>query len=673
MHAIGSANDPAAGIFRLTDGFTMTISLLGLVASGMSIPAIDDEHFPFLSSVFGDHMVLQRNKRNTFWGWTKPGDRVKVSIAGKSTSCVAGNDGKWVAKLTPPAVGGPYTVVISGPRRVELQDVLVGDVWLCTGQSNMELGLAMALNGKADVAAADEPNIRLCMAPRQIGFTPRPVNDAPWRICSPKSVGKGGWGGFSAVGYYFGRALQHQLKVPIGLMEIAWGGTSAEAWTSAEALRPLGDFDLELDQLEALNRAEASPIGTYIDLWMTQNDPGYQKNWQIADLVSTDWQATTLPDGFSDIGFSGKKGVAWFRKEIDLPNPPTNSRATLSLGRVQSYDTVWVNGVQIGSTNGPGVRKYSFWSSVLKPGKNLVAVKVFNIRGKGGFTSAADAIVLDAGDGKQIPLSGDWWGKVGAEITLDGRSPKDTEPNPTIPTVLMNGMIAPVAPLAIRGVIWYQGETNSGRSYQYRRLLPAMIADWRRMFGQGDFPFYIVSLAAFMPQPKLPGDDGWAELREAQAMTASHVRHSGLVITTDIGSATDVHPKDKKTVGERLALVALANEFHENVPFSGPLYRRMKTEGSNLRVWFDHTDQGLVAKGGDLTGFAIAGADQKWHWADARIDGDSIVVSCKEVPSPVAVRYAWAANPACNLFNGAGLPAAPFRSDDWKGVTYSKK
>jgi len=652
----------------------MAISLLALLATGMSLTTIGDETYPFLSTVFGDHMVLQRDKRNTFWGWTKPGARIKVTVGEKSATGVADATGKWVARLTPPAVGGPYTLVVDGPVHVELHDILVGDVWLCTGQSNMEFGLTNALNGKAEIAAADEPNIRFCIAPRQIAYKPKPMNPARWQVCSPKTVGKEGWGGFSAVGYYFGRKLQHELKVPIGLMEIAWGGTSAEAWTSESALRPLEDFNIELDQLDALEKAGATPIGTYTELWQTQNDAGFKGDWQKPELNTADWKATTLPDGFAGIEMSGKKGVAWFRKEIDVPNPPANGKATLALGRVQSNDTVWINGIQVGSTaGGMGNHQYTFWPSVLKPGKNVVAVKVFNSRGRGGFNSPADALYLDPGDGKRLPIAGEWLGKIGGEIKPGGPAPKDGEPNPTIPSVLMNGMIAPAAPMAIKGVIWYQGETNSGRSYQYRRLLPAMIADWRRLFGQGDFPFYIVSLASFMQRQANPGDDGWTELREAQAMTAAQVRRSGLVITTDVGSATDVHPKDKKTVGERLALIALANEFRHPVEFSGPVYKRMKIEKSAIRVSFTHIDKGLVAKDGDLVGFALAGADRKWHWAEAKIAGDTIVVSSKDVPSPIAVRYAWAANPACNLYNAAGLPAVPFRSDDWPGVTIHNK
>ncbi len=650
----------------------MMTSLLLMLAASMSTATIN-EPLPFLSPMFGDHMVLQRDKRNTFWGWTKPGEKVRVTIGGKSASGVADDTGKWVVKLNPPPVGGPYSLKVQGSQQVELQDILVGDVWLCTGQSNMEMGLSQALNGKAEVASADEPQIRLYMAPRQYAYAPKAINAAAWKVCTSKTVGKDGWGGFSAVGYFFGRELQHKLQVPVGLVAIAWGGTSAEAWTSAGALRPLSDFNTELDQLEALQQAKADPIGTYNELWITQHNAGTLGAWQKPESATSDWKATTLANGFADLGMSGKKGVVWFRTTVDLAMPPTGETATIALGRIQTADTVWVNGTKVGSSNGQGQRVYIFASALLKSGQNVVAIQVFNTRGKGGFAQSSTPPALKLADGTRIDLAGTWLGKVGGEIKQGGPMPKDGEPNPTIPTVLMNGMIAPVSPMAIRGAIWYQGETNSGRSYQYRRLLPAMIADWRKLFGQGDFPFYIVSLAAWKARLAQPSEDGWTELREAQAMTAAKVRHSGIAITTDIGDAIDVHPKDKKTVGERLALIALANEFHEKIEFSGPTYKRMKVEGNSIRLSFDHVDKGLVAKGGELVGFAVAGDDRKWHWAKAKIDGETILVSSPEVPKPIAARFAWAANPDCNLYNTAGLPAIPFRTDDWKGVTADNK
>ncbi len=301
----------------------------------------------------------------------------------------------------------------------------------------------------------------------------------------------------------------------------------------------------------------------------------------------------------------------------------------------------------------------------------MIAIRVFTGAQAFSFLGNDDQVYLELADGSHLPLAADWKSKVSFNPVLASSKPRDTEPNPTVPTVLFNGMIAPLAPLAIRGVIWYQGETNSGRGAQYRRLLPAMIADWRRAFGQGDFPFYIVSLANFMARDPNPGDDYWAELREAQAMTAATVPNSGLAVAIDVGEAGDVHPKDKKTVGERLAANALAKEYGRKVEFSGPVLKAAKREGPGFRLSFDHAS-GLNAKG-NLEGFAIAGADRKWHWAIAAIDGRTVVVNSPEVAEPIAVRYAWGHNPAASLYNGAGFPAVPFRTDDWPLLSANSK
>lgn len=616
---------------------------------------------PFLSPNFGSHMVLQRNKPNTFWGWTAPGEKVTVSVTGKREVGTAGADGRWVVKLTPPKVGGPYKVVVEGSKRVELDDVLVGDVWLCTGQSNMEFGLSQSLGGQAEVAAADQPNLRLFMAPRQVGYAPRSVNGGEWRVCNPKTVAQDGWGGFSAVGYYFGRKLQTELGIPIGLVEDCWGGTSAEAWTSADGLNPLGDFAPQLAQIEKLQSAGGPVFGTYNNLWMDEYDGGRGDGWQAPSFDDSAWATTNLPNGPT-----GSKRVVWLRKTVDVP---TGGAATINLNRIDDTDTTWVNGNLLGTTSFDWAwRRYPV---TLLPGRNVIAVRVFTSGRPTSFLGNADQMFLEMADGSHLSLAGDWKTKTSFNVLTASSKPRDAEPNPTVPTTLYNGMIAPLAPLAIRGAIWYQGETNAGRGAQYRRLLPAMIADWRRAFGQGDFPFYIVSLANFMARDPNPGDDYWAELRDAQAFTASTIPHSGLAVTIDVGDANDVHPKDKKTVGERLAANALAKEYGRKVEFSGPVLKSANREGNGFRVTFDHAG-GLSAKG-SLEGFAIAGSDRKWHWATGKIEGGSVLVTSSEVAEPVAVRYAWGHNPAATLYNGAGLPAVPFRTDDWPMLSINSK
>ncbi len=621
---------------------------------------------PLLSPVFGDHMVLQRDKPNTFWGWAKPGSKIQVSIGGKKATGTADEDGRWSARLTPPPAGGPYELLIEGPSTVVLHDLLVGDVWLCTGQSNMEFGLSQTHGGAAAVAAANHPQMRLCLMPRHVGYEPRVETGAPWRVCTSENVAKDGWGGFSGVGYHFGLKLQQELHVPIGLVEIAWGGTSAEAWTSERALRPLKDFDEALGVVDSRAGIEGPVFGTYNDLWLLANDLGSRDHWEKVD---TRWPTTTAPNGIDGLPLGSSRGVVWFKKSIELPAKLPAGEATLNLGQINETYTTWINGKFVGTTSFDwATRSYHLAPGMLQPGTNVITVRLFNARVSGGFLSPAADLYLDAGDGKRVGLAGEWQAKLSLDATKLTTKPRDTEPNPTVPSVLFNGMIAPVAPLAIRGAIWYQGETNAGRGYQYRELLPAMIADWRRHFGQGDFPFYIVSLANFQERKTEPGDDYWAELREAQAMTAARAKHAGLALAIDIGDAADVHPKDKRTVGERLAANALALEFGMKVPYSGPTFRSMKVAGRELRLSFDHTDGGLVAKG-PLGEFSVAGSDHRWRWATARISGLEIIVSSPQVEQPVAVRYAWQSNPMATLYNGAGFPAVPFRSDDWPGVS----
>jgi sialate O-acetylesterase len=364
-------------------------------------------------------------------------------------------------------------------------------------------------------------------------------------------------------------------------------------------------------------------------------------------------------------------GIVWFRKTIELPAATT---ATLHLGSIEQIDQTWVNGQSVGGSGwGPWARDYHVGAGLLKPGKNVIAIRVIARGEKHGFQAAPQDISLQLADGARMALNEGWKVRLGTKITPETPGPKSFDQFPNIPTVLFNGMLSPHLAQGIRGAIWYQGESNASRAWQYRTVLPTMIADWRHAFGQGDFPFYIVSLAAFTPHRDQPGEDDWAELREAQAFVARTVPNSGLAMTIDVGDANDIHPTNKKPVGERLALIALAKEYGKSVVYSGPVYRQMKRDGSSIRLSFDHADGGLAVHGDKLGEFSIAGADRKWHWAHARIDGTEIVVSCPEVPEPLAVRYAWQTNPAATLFNGAGLPAVPFRTDDWPAVTAGRK
>ena len=628
---------------------------------------------PILSPMFGDNMVLQRGKPVRFWGWVAPGTAIRVELDGRVGTAIAGSDGRWEAEVKAPAPGGPYVVIVSSlDQSITLHEVLVGDVWLCGGQSNMELPLARAHNGADEIKAADHPEIRFFVVKSQVAYASAAVPTGSWKVCNPQTVAENG--GLSAVAYFFACKLQAELHVPIGLVQDCVGGTPAESWMSPESLRMLKDFDGPLDEIKNLHSKGGPEYGSFLMHWLDDYDIGISNNWAGADFDDSAWKRVQVPGGFADLGVPDEPSVCWFRREITLPDPVPVGFTVLHLGSIEKMDTAYINGQWVGASSWvENPRTYFIGPGVLKPGKNVIALRVFKMKPQGGFLSKADDLKLVLGDKTVIPLAGEWKGALSVDARPPHPLPLSFENYPTMPTVLFQGMIEPVAPLSIRGAIWYQGEANFERAHQYRALLPAMIGDWRKVFQQGDFPFYIVSLPAFMGHRDQPGDDSWAELREAQAMTAAKVKNSGLAVTVDTGEANNIHPQEKRPVGERLALCALAGEYGVKVPSVGPTFVSVTHEGNALKLTFTHTDGGLVVKGDKLEEFSVAGKDHQWHWAEAKIEGDSVVVSSAEVSDPIAARYAWQANPHATLFNGAGLPATPFRTDDWPGITDHQK
>ena len=622
--------------------------------------------FPFVSPLFGDDMVMQRGKVDTIWGWSEPGDTVRVQIGNKTASAVAGPDRRWEVKMKPPATGGPYTMRVSGRETVELHDVMVGDVWLCTGQSNMQVSLGGALNGDAEVKAANHPDIRFFDVFGHSAYNHTGWIAGSWKVVSPETAAR-----VSAVAYYFAREVQKDVHIPIGLIVDAVGGTPAEAWTSAAALRPLKDFDVPLDLVDRLAAEGAPEYGNYIQHWYDEYDIGLKGNWAAPEFDDSTWKPVTLPGGFAELGVPDTPALAWFRKEIDLPDPLPAGRAMMYLGIIERMDAVWVNGKEAGGSAWvENPRVYFMRPGVLKPGRNIIAIRVMKIKPDGGFMSKPEGLHLVLGDKTDIPLAGAWKGK----LSVDARPPQPLpiayQNWPVMPAVLYEGMLKPVAPLSITGAIWYQGEENSTRAYEYRKVLPAMIADWRSLFAQGDFPFYIVSLPRFKQRSATPVDgDEWAETRESQAIASASVPNSCLAVTIDTGDPDNIHAKDKLPVGQRLAYCALARHYGKHVAFSGPTLKSVDRRPGSIRLHFAHTNGGLVAKSDKLGEFSVAGDDHKWYWADARIEGNTIIVSSPSVLNPKEVRYAWQSNPEATLFNGAGLPAAPFRTDTWPGMT----
>ncbi|MBV8630890.1 MAG: hypothetical protein JOZ83_08210 [Silvibacterium sp.] len=654
--------------FRL---FALCLALSGLltfpVFGALAQPAPENptKPLPFVSPMFGDNMVLQRGKANTIWGWSDPGDTVRVQIGDSTASAVAGTDHRWQVKIQPPAPGGPYTLRITGHQTAELHNLLVGDVWLCGGQSNMGLPLRFARNGEQEVKTANYPQIRFFIVAAHPAYHHTDLVEGNWEVVSPDTAN-----GISAVAYYFARRLQQDIHVPIGLVVDALGGTPAESWTSASALRPLSDFDVPLAELDRLTAEGAPEYGNYVMHWYDQYDTGLKEKWFEPDLDDSAWKSVNIPGGFAELGVPDTPAVAWFRKVITLPDPLPPRRALIFLGSIERMDTVYINGTSVGASAWvENPRVYFVPDGVLKPGRNLIAIRVFKTKPDGGFLAKPEDLHVTLGDHTTIPLAGQWKAKLSVDARPPHPLPLAYENWPVMPSVLYQGMLAPIAPLAFTGAIWYQGEQNSERGYQYRRILPVMIADWRRLFGQGDFPFYIVSLPAFKHRSPSPIDDAWAEIRESQALSAASVPNSCLAVTIDTGDPDNIHPKDKQQVGDRLAFCALAKYYGEKIAYAGPTLQSVERLPGSIRLHFAHIDGGLVVKGDKLEEFSIAGDDRKWYWADARIEGDSIIVSSPSVPNPKEVRYAWQSNPAATLFNGAGLPAAPFRTDNWPGLT----
>ena len=629
-----------------------------------------------LPAVFGDHMVLQRDAGNAVWGFGEPGGEVSVTASWDGAPVRARVDagGRWTVTLKTPGAGGPHSIRVAGSNEIVLDDVMIGEVWICSGQSNMEWSINQVRRfyetddaWEAMLATADLPRVRLFNVARQFDGVPMDDCSGRWWTCSPESVI-----GFSAVGFFFGRELHAELDVPIGLIGSNWGGTVAEAWTSAEALRRHGEFDDALDRIAAIEADEGSVDAEFAarkaDWWNTlaAKDPASKQRLYASSSEDAAWSGTMAVPSLWEGDLDDFDGVLWMRRDVELPAAWAGRPLTLELGPIDDMDSTWFNGQKVGGAEEPGFwstpRRYDVPAGVAVAGVNTVTVRVVDTGGAGGFSGEADAHALRDATGDAIPLAGTWRWARGAEMGELPRFPTRPGIGRNSPTALFNGMIAPLVPYGIRGAIWYQGESNRTRGRQYRTLFPAMIEDWRLRFGHL-FPFYFVQIAPYGYR----NDTGEAaELREAQMMTLAASPNTGMAVTMDVGDPKDIHPLDKETVAHRLARWALSRTYGRvDLVCSGPLYRSMRVSGSKVRLTFDHVGGGLVADGGALTHFTIAGEDRVFHAAAARIDGGTVVVSSPQVTRPFAVRYGWGAADEPNLRNVEKLPASSFRTDDW--------
>ncbi len=616
--------------------------------------------------LFSDHAVLQQGRDLPVWGTAREGEHVTVSVAGRKATTTA-KDGRWLVRLPALPEGGPYTMTITGEDgAVTISDVLVGEVWVCSGQSNMERqlgpreGQKPIVNWEQEVASADHPQLRQFYVPQKTALSPTTSVAGKWVVCSPQTVAD-----FTAVGYFFGRDLLQARHTPVGLIHSSWGGTPAEAWTSQDALKKLPGFAVsvaELEQYAAALKAGTFDYDKLLGSWYAANDIGLSQKpaWSAPDVDITSWKSMELPVFWENAGLPDFDGIVWFRRTFELPTAWAGGDVELHLGAIDDDDTTWVNGVEVGATIGYNIsRVYRVPAAVLKPGTNVIAVRVLDTGGWGGiWDSGKDTMHLvssNGGDLAPIPLAGSWQWKVSASLSDIPAPPADFRSSPAGPGVLFNGMIAPLLPYPIRGVVWYQGEANVGRERQYRTLFPALIADWRRAWGEGDFPFLFVQIAPYKGMTP--------EIREAQLLSWQRTPNTAMAVTIDCGDAEDIHPAHKQPMGARLALAARALAYGEKIEYSGPVFASAQFAGPRAVLRFTHVGGGLAAKDGALPGFTIAGADKVFHPAGAVIEGETVVVTAEGVPHPVAVRYGWANVPVGSLFNAAGLPASPFRTD----------
>ena len=640
--------------------------LASLLSAGFSYTQVK------LPGIFGDHMVLQRSQPVPVWGWSAPNEKLVVKFNRQVKETKADRNGKWRINLDPEAAGGPYELSVQGKTSIVYHDVLVGEVWLCSGQSNMEFSLKSARNANAEIAEASYPEIRHIKIPNTVSEIPlEDIPSAKWNICTPATAGN-----FTAVGYFFAREMVKRLHVPVGLINSSWGGTMVETWTSRGAFEKSPEFKAMISSVPAddltplVNKRKLSLNEQINQLQKNIKDTLPENEWKNPDYNSQGWPKMSVSVTWENqhLGLNDLDGIVWFRKEIELDANAIDNPILLSLGKIDDNDITYVNGIRVGSTNNYSVnRQYQVPTGVFKAGKNCIAVRVEDTGGGGGFFDDSTSVFLKTETGT-ISLSDSWSFRV-AKTTSSGGT--GIGPN-DYPCLLFNAMINPLIPYGIRGALWYQGEANAGRSYQYRTAFPLMITDWRQHWGQGNFPFFFVQLASWnAANGNSEKGSGWAELREAQTNTLS-LPATGMSITTDIGESIDIHPKNKQDVGMRLAAIALNNVYGQTMEYSGPVFETMKIEGNKVILSFSHTGSGLMVKDkyGYIRGFEIAGSDHHFHYAKAFIENNKVIVYANEVALPVSVHYAWADDAGdANLYNQEGFPAGPFRSDQWKGIT----
>ncbi|MFA4867721.1 MAG: sialate O-acetylesterase [Pedobacter sp.] len=626
-----------------------------------------------LPALISDGMVLQRDQALKIWGWADGGEKITINFNSKSYSVLTSKEGKWLLILPGMSAGGPYTMTIKGKNEIKINDILIGDVWLCSGQSNMAFKMERVKDKyEKEFKTSTNKNIRQFLIKPSWSFSVQEdVESEGWIQANPEELMK-----FTAVGYFFARNIYQETQIPVGIINASYSATVAEAWMSEDGLKEFPNFIAEANKykdpeiIKAISTADKAISNKWNTLSVKQ-DIGQAhngNNWIDPSFNSSSWNTLTVPGFWDKPDIKNLPGVVWLIKEIDIPSQLAGKDAVLFFGAIDDKDSTYFNGVKVGHSYMRGQsRNYNVPGRLVKAGKNRIIVRIVNPDGPGGFYPDKKYEFI-SGD-VHIDLRDDWQYNVGAK--LEPLPSKRITKFNIKPTAIFNSMIAPITNYTIKGVAWYQGEGNAGRAYEYRKLFSDLIVDWRNKWRLGDLPFIYVQLANYGKLRDQPAESSWAELREAQSM-ALRLSNTGMAVIHDIGETNDIHPLNKKTVGERLALAALKTAYNRDILSSGPTYDKMRIEKDKVIITFKNTGMGLLAKGGkELKYFAIAGDDKKLVWAKTRIENNSVVIWAEEVKHPVAVRYAWADNPlGANLYNKEGLPASSFRTDDWEGKTY---
>lgn len=620
-----------------------------------------------LPKLISDGMVLQREAYIKIWGWSSPEEKISLQFIDSTYSISADKNGNWNIILHNLKPGGPFSMEIRAENVITINDIMIGDVWVCSGQSNMELPMSrVSWQYPDEMTNANNENIRQFLVPQNYNFKTTEIDfpGGEWKKVNPQNINS-----FSAAAYFFAKELYEKYKIPIGLINNALGGSPAEAWMSEEALKEFPVHYQEAQKFKddsLINRINLEDK-TRTDAWYKlswQKDEGYKdpaNSWLNPSYNASDWAKIKVPGYWSGPDLKGINGVIWLRKEIQVPASMAGKEALLILGRLVDADSTFINGSFVGSVGYQyPPRRYKVSADILKEGKNIITVRLISNIGIAGFVP--DKTYELVADGQTVDLKGEWQYRVGAKMEpLQGQTFIRWKP-----AGLFNAMVYPLLNYQIKGVLWYQGESNTRRWKEYQTLLPALINDWRQHWNDEDLPFLIVQLPNFMEPKSMPGESEWASLRQAQ-LNALKVPNTGLIVAIDLGEWNDIHPIGKQPVGQRMALAAQKVAYGDNdVVYSGPIYQSMEIKDNKAILTFTNIGTGLMAKeGGKLKYFAIAGADKQFVWAEAKIENNKIIVWNDKINTPVAVRYAWADNPeGANLYNKEGLPASPFRTDE---------